>query len=173
MWRTALAAVAGLCASSAPAQGTPVEQAVKATYMVKFPAYVTWPQQRDAGRITVCVVGGGAMGGLIQRAAAGQRVGGRQMIIRRVPVLEPGTSCDIAFLGAGEARRASLAAAQTAPVVTVTDARFGPERGIIHFETVADRVRFHIDERAASRRGMAISSQLLSLALTVTPRDVP
>jgi hypothetical protein len=56
-------------------------------------------------------------------------------------------------------------------VLTVTDAARTPNaRGIIHFVVQNDRVRFHIDERAAARNGLSISSKLLSLALSVRHR---
>ncbi len=38
---------------------------------------------------------------------------------------------------------------------------------MIHFVIFEDRVRFHVDLGQASRSGVALSSKLLSLALTV------
>jgi hypothetical protein len=52
-------------------------------------------------------------------------------------------------------------------VLTVTDAASSGERGIIHFTVTGGRVRFFIDQAAASRRGMQISSRLLALAVGV------
>ena len=56
------------------------------------------------------------------------------------------------------------------PVLTVTDARAGPQRGMIHFTTVGGRVRFFIDEASAAERGLSISSRLLALAAGVRQR---
>ena len=55
-------------------------------------------------------------------------------------------------------------------MLTVTDARAGPQRGMIHFTIVGGRVRFFIDEAAASDRGLSISSRLLALAAGVRQR---
>ena len=39
---------------------------------------------------------------------------------------------------------------------------------MVHFAVVGGRVRFHIDQGAASARGVSISSRLLALAVEVT-----
>jgi hypothetical protein len=63
-----------------------------------------------------------------------------------------------------------LASIGRQPILTVTDARAGSNRGIIHFATVSGRVRFFIDEAAAAQRGLSISSRLLNLAVAVRTR---
>ena len=56
-------------------------------------------------------------------------------------------------------------------MLTVTDAAVSrDEKGIVHFVIHDDRVRFEIDDRAAAENGLMISSKVLSLALSVTPR---
>ena len=55
-------------------------------------------------------------------------------------------------------------------ILTVTDARVGPERGMIHFAVVAGRVRFFIDDAEAAGHGLSISSRLLALAVGVRER---
>ena len=54
------------------------------------------------------------------------------------------------------------------PILTVTDGANTPKRGVIHFVLVGGRVRFFIDQGAAQRRGLNISSRLLTLAIGVT-----
>ena len=61
----------------------------------------------------------------------------------------------------------SLQAVQGRPVLTVTDARRGDVRGMIHFTLQRDRVRFYVDAGEAQRSGIAISSKLLALAVAV------
>jgi hypothetical protein len=54
------------------------------------------------------------------------------------------------------------------PVLTATDAiHEAAAKGIVNFVIVNDRVRFEIDNVTAIRDGLAISSKLLSLALSV------
>jgi hypothetical protein len=53
-------------------------------------------------------------------------------------------------------------------VLVVTDSANGADRGQIHFAIDQNRVRFHVDDAAAKKAGLTISSRLLSLALSVT-----
>jgi hypothetical protein len=50
------------------------------------------------------------------------------------------------------------------PTLTVTDSAIGSTAGIVHFVIVNDRVSFDIDNVAAERNGLVISSKLLALA---------
>ncbi|WP_374577311.1 YfiR family protein [Phenylobacterium sp. J367] len=49
----------------------------------------------------------------------------------------------------------------------MTDSTRGSTRGMIHFVVFQNRVRFHIDAQQASENGLAISSKLLALGLSV------
>jgi hypothetical protein len=57
------------------------------------------------------------------------------------------------------------------PVLTVTDEAQGSAHGIIHFVIRGNRVRFAIDDAAAAKNGMTISSKLMRLALSVRLRN--
>src|SRR3546814_18509116 len=59
-----------------------------------------------------------------------------------------------------------LTALQGQPILTITDDRLGPQRGIVHFILKDGRVRFPIDDTLAARRHLTISAQLLSLAVS-------
>lgn len=153
------------------AQG-PSETAVKAAYLVKFGAYVTWPAL--SGSITICAVGKDAFGSTLEQAAAAQQIDGRPTVVRRLESVDRASGCAIAFL-AGSARQSiptALAALRSAPVLTVTDSRWSSARGMIHFQITQNRVRFHIDDQSASDSGISISSKLLALALSVRQRVV-
>lgn len=150
------------------------DAAVKAAFMVKFGGYVGWPAGADES-LVLCVIGHDPFGAALDRAAAGQQVNGRAVLIRRLTRLDRDTPCALAFLGGAPVQEISsaLAAAAGRPVLTITDSRIGPERGIIHFQIVQNRVRFHIDEKRAAAGGLTISSKLLALAVTVRSRMTP
>ncbi len=147
------------------------EAAVKAAFLAKFGAYIDWPA--GAGPVTLCSVGRDVFGAALDQAIAGQQIGGRPLQLRRLDTIARGSGCDIAYL-TGSARQsvpAALAVLGSAPVLTVTDGRWSNVRGMIHFQIASNRVRFHIDDRAAAANGLAISSKLLSLALSVRQRQ--
>lgn len=146
------------------------ESEVKAAFLVKFGAYIGWPP--SSGPITLCMVGRDGLGGAIDRAAQGQRLDGRPILVRRMDAVTRASGCDIAHLG-GSARQSVPAALDTlkgAPILTVTDSRWSNARGMIHFQLVQNRVRFHIDDRAAGESGLTMSSKLLGLGLSVRQR---
>lgn len=161
--------IALLAPALARAQG-PSEAGVKAAYLAKFGAYVTWPAA--SGPLTICAVGRDVLGDALDRAVAGQQIDGRPLVVRRLDSVGRDSGCSIAYL-AGSSRQsvpAALAALRSAPVLTVTDSQWSNARGMIHFQIAQDRVRFHIDDRAAADSGLGISSKLLALALSVRAR---
>lgn len=171
-----VAAALALVLSPQPAiaAAAPIELAVKATFVVKFASYITWPEGAfadPAAPLVVCVGTGEPLDGLIDRAAAGQSAGSHPIVVRRSDAIGAASGCHIAVLG-GDRRAvaATLAAIGDAPVVTITGTREASDRGVVHFEVAGGRVRFHIDEMAASRKGLGISSKLLALALSVRAR---
>jgi len=172
--------LAGLVLASAVATLPAVAHAqvsetdVKAAFLPRFARYVTWPtfMRPQAGQpFELCVVGSDPFGGALDRAAAGQLVDGHRIVVRRVGSGEA-ASCHIAFVQGSKTQPTGqvLAALDGRPVLTVTDARGGGQRGMVHFSIVNGRVRFFIDEKEAARRGLAINSRLLALAVGVRPR---
>lgn len=154
------------------AERAPTEVAVKATYLVKFGAYVNWPGGTLAGEaapVVICLVGRDPFGQVADRAAAGQTIDQRPILVRRLARIDREAGCHIAYLAGSREQTVSdgIAATRGMPVLTVTDTRHALTRGMVHFETNANRVRFHIDAGAAVRSGLTISSKLLSLALSV------
>jgi hypothetical protein len=159
-----------VASAPAAAQGAS-ETAVKAAYLVKFGGYVDWPAPQ-LGPLTLCIVGRDPLGTAIDRAAAGQQVNGRPVQVRRITRLDRGSGCAIAFVSGSPAQdvAAALGEVDGAPVLTVTDSRWSDARGIIHFQILRSRVRFHIDEKTAARCKLGVSSKLLAIALTVRSR---
>jgi hypothetical protein len=151
-----------------------LETAVKATYLYKFAAFVAWPAGPPADSTSpfaICVVGADPFGVLLDRAVAGQRVAGRAVAVLRLATAKSESSCQIAFIGGSPAQSVSdaLKVLHGTPVLTVTQS--GDPPGIVDFVIADGRVRFTINDQAAGENGLTISSKLLSLALSVKPRQ--
>jgi len=165
---TSLLAAAAL-SSGTPATAQPSEAAVKAAFLSKFAAYVSWPQQAQPASgepLVLCIIGPDPFGRLVDDACRGQLVDGHPLAVKRLQHPDPGAGCNLAFVGAGT----MLETMKGKPILTVTDARSSVQRGMIHFVVNDGRVRFHIDEALATRSGLTISSRLLALALSVRQR---
>lgn len=159
--------------SPVSAWGQPTDDAVKAAFLPRFARYVTWPAPPPPGApIQLCVIGRDPFGPLLDRAAGGEVIDGHAVTVRRVATAERAGGCNLAFV-AGAAPQDTmrlLLALRDQPVLTITDARAGAERGIIHFAVIAGRVRFFIDDAEAAHRGLTISSRLLAIAAGVRER---
>jgi hypothetical protein len=178
----AISTVALLIGGIAPAsaiRGAPpklLELSVKATFLPKFLAYIAWPSAvSSAGSETIqlCVIGRDPFGNRLDEAVAGQRVDQHPIAVRRIETAQAAAGCRLAFVGGSASQPAAetLKELQGTPVLTVTDSRLGPSRGMVHFDLKDGRVRFHIDDASAASSDLSISSRLLSLALTVKPRE--
>jgi hypothetical protein len=161
--------------ANAAATEAPSETSVKAAFVPRFARYVTWPPSGRPGPgapVVLCIFGRDPFGSLLDQAARSQGVDGHPIIVRRLTSAAGARGCHLAFVG-GSAQQPTgqmLAALGAQPILTITDAGSGPQRGIIHFALVSGRVRFFIDEAAAARRGLSISSRLLGLAVAVRTR---
>ena len=175
--RAALGALtAAMVFAAAPAFAQASEQAVKAAFIPKFMRYIEFPSgaQPSAGQpYYLCIIGRDPFGPLIDRAAASEVIDGHPVAIRRFANVdsEAVAGCHIAFVaGATDAATGQmLEGLNRHPVLTITDARVGRGRGMIHFAVVDGRVRFSIDQGVAAGRGITISSRLLALAVAVKP----
>lgn len=172
--RGALAAVfTFVCALPAMADGS-LEYAVKGAYLYKFLPFVTWPASAFAAPnspIAICIVGHDPFGGALDKAVAEQRIDAHPMTVQRIAIGGDLSSCQVVFLGIDDPRiEADTAhALDGKPVLTVTDSK-AAQPGVIGFVVEQNHVRFDIDDAAAARDGLVISSKLLGLARTVKPR---
>jgi hypothetical protein len=162
-------------APAARAQPPPTQDAVQAAFLPKFARYVDWPAVAQPGPgapFQLCVIGRDPFGPMLDAAAAGEQIDGHGVTVRRLARADGAAGCHLAFVE-GAARPETqrlLFALRQQPILTVTDARAGPQRGMIHFTMVSGRVRFFIDQEEAAQRGLTISSRLLALAAGVRPR---
>ncbi|HEX3676176.1 MAG TPA: YfiR family protein [Sphingomicrobium sp.] len=164
-----VAAIAAALLAGAPAFAEVSDVAVKAAFIPKFARYVTWPSSapaRTSAQMIICIIGDDPFGTMLNAAAAGQEVDGRPMAVKRLSSAAGASDCAIAFID-GARTGETLAALGRQPILTVTDSRSSPQRGVIHFTIVDRRVRFFIDNAQAQARGLTISSRLLALAVGV------
>jgi hypothetical protein len=153
------------------ARAQPTAAAIKAAFLPKFARYVDWPAANapaEGRPYQLCLIGQDPFGPLVDRFAAGEQIDGHPVAVHRMA--EPdAAACHVAFVEGRtpEETRQLLAGLHGHPVLTITDARAGSPRGMIHFTVAGGRVRFFIDQAAAMQEGLTISSRLLALALSV------
>ena len=175
-WRPLAAAAAFQLLAAATAQPA-LESEVKATFLYKFAPFVDWPADAfisPQAPVSICTTGDDAVVRVLDRAAAGQKDGEHTIAIRHLDRVERDSPCHLLYAAPSPRQTVAQArdAVQGRPVLTVTDlASSTAAKGMIAFVVENNRVRFDIDDRAAAAAGLMISSRLLSLARTVTPRS--
>ncbi|MGP1678859.1 MAG: YfiR family protein [Burkholderiales bacterium] len=179
--RADLAAIAFICVALTPgaiatAHAQVQEYALKAAFLYKFALYVEWPGSAfpsPTSPVNLCVAGEDSFGGGLGKAVAGERINGRNVVIRRLKTVGRDSGCHILYIGGSDAQRGAqiIEAVRGSSVLTVSDTRgSGSSAGIIDFVISDNRVRFDIDDEAAAQNGLVISSKLMSLALNVKRR---
>jgi hypothetical protein len=168
----AIAALLVTDVDDAALAATSLEYAIKATYLLKLPPFVEWPGTLPPA-FNICIVGRDPFGDLLQRAAAGQTIDGRPVQVQVLGMVAGPSGCQAMYIAGSDAQSVAAALSQVRgqPVLTVTDGQRDPAAmGIINFVIDEDRVRFDIDDAAASASGLRISSKLLSIAVHVHTR---
>lgn len=160
-----------LLALPAPAAAQAPEYHLKAAFLFNFVKFVEWPPQAFPGArapLTLCVYGEDPFGRTLDEVVRGEKVGERSLAVRRPDSLEALDGCHVLFVSRSEAERLGGVLAQVGnrPVLTVSDTEgFLQAGGVINFVLEGSKVRFLINQKAAERNGLRISSRLLRLAM--------
>lgn len=161
--------LAVLGAAEGRAQAATREYDLKAVFLYNFATFVEWPPAAfgsPEAPFVIGVLGQDPFGSALDEVAAGEKVKGRRLVVRRCRTIEEGAACHILFISASERDRLPeiLRAVQGRPVLTVADMpRFVEAGGIIGFSTAA-RLQLHVNATSARISRLTISSKLLRVA---------
>jgi YfiR/HmsC-like len=150
-----------------------LEYEVKAAYLYNIIDFVTWPANAFAGTsdpIRVCVVGTDPFGPVLDRTLNGTSADKRPIVVQRISNEGGTANCSLIFLPRANAVRAEAIVRSVAPrpVLTVGETPdFLEKGGMIAFVVDGGRVRFDVNLRAATARGLGLSSRLLRVARNV------
>jgi len=164
--------VCAVPALAAPAdEPSALERRVKAAFLYKFAAYVTWPTPpAPETPFTIGVLGDEDLAAELGRVVAGRAVEGHPVQVRQVA--ENDTLPDLQMLFVSRSRTSRLEAlaaqARESSTLTVSEAEGALSLGsVINFVLSSGKVRFEISLGAARKSGLALSSRLLGVALSV------
>lgn len=152
------------------AQNAGDEQRLKAAFVFRFPQFVVWPPVATTGRnhLEICVSAPGAAAAALRDITSGESLNGKPFVVRDLSSVRDVASCHVLVVSGEQPSRSLMSRVATLPILTVGDSdSFLDRGGIIQLKLVERRVRFEIDQRAATRAGLTLSSQLLRLASNV------
>lgn len=146
---------------------------VKAAFLFNFARYVEWPESAFASAdapIRICLIGGEGFDGVLKSAVSGRTVAERPVEVAPLASLDGAADCHLLFFEEGAVAQGATVAERlgSLAVFTISDrAGFAHEGGIANFILVDQKIRFEINQKAARRAGLKISSSLLRLAKLV------
>jgi len=169
IWAAASTAAAGQRTATA-------EDDIKAAFLFNFTQFVEWPPSGENGRFRICTVAEPGFDAAVDRTVAGESVGSRH-IVRSTPASpDDARDCQILFVGRQEGDRTEqwVSAVKGLPVLVVGESAAASQRGAhINFVLENNRVKFDVNNTAASRSGLVISSKLLRVARHVSTTEQP
>jgi len=175
VWRSLAVAFAPVAAAILSMQGVAnasdtaeVEIRVKAAFIYNFARFVEWPRRGVTQSVRIGIIGSGDLALPLEVAIRGKWVNGRLIELTHVNTLTEVDCCDILLIERSASNRVREIVHVLAgrPVLTVFDGESGFRDGVmIAFQLIDETVRFQINQEAAERAGLKISSQLLKVAL--------
>jgi hypothetical protein len=148
----------------------PLEYQVKAAFLLNFTKFTDWPPSETAIAETpfdICIVGEDPFGSVLDQMVEGETFQGRRIAVQRVRRPLP-AACQVVFVDKAEKDVEGLLSEVGTGVLTVGEAPgFLRAGGIIGFVVENRRVRFDVNQGAAARARLRISSKLLSVARSV------
>lgn len=155
----------------------PTETQVKAAYLYNFGKFVRWQGDHSAkpDSFEICVLGKDPFGAVLDSTVAGERIDGKKITATRLASAQEAAHCSVLFVSPSEDGHlnAILAAAQRLNVLTVSDLpHFADRGGIIGLVTQQDKVRFEVNRGAAEQAHLALSSELLKVAVKVIEKPI-
>lgn len=146
---------------------TSSEYEAKAAFLLNFTKFIEWPAASGAEAddpFSICIIGNNPFGKILDRLVEGETAGGRRIEIQSIGRLPP-NSCQVVFAGQSSNELSKVLSHLGRGILTVGEGdRFLRDGGMIAFVLDNRRVRFDINQSAAARAGLRISSKLLSVA---------
>jgi hypothetical protein len=150
------------------------EAQIKAAFICKFGNYVEWPardKRPDGAAFVIGAVTSAKVVDALNRAATGQAVNGRPIVVRKLAKGDPVDDLAVIYVARAQSAELAevLAAVRGRPILTITESEEASASGsMVNFVVVDDRVRFDIALQPAEHSSLKISGRLLALARKVT-----
>lgn len=142
------------------------EYQIKAMFVFNFTKYVEWPDDSPADVFTIGLIGESEIMGPLERIAAQKKVGDKKIIIKKL-TLEDNEYCNIVIVSRSRTNKLDFIEKkyQGKGVLVISDE--SPRSAAINLVTRDNKIRFEINQSLAKGGGVKISSQLLSLAVSI------
>ena len=151
-------------------EAQPTEYQVKAAFLFNFAKFIEWPTTalpKPNSPLLIGVLGENPFQDELDKTLQNKKVDEHPLIARQCHSTAEATNCQILFISSSEKARLPqiIKGLEGTSVLTVGEVdRFNEAGGMINFFFEGGRIRFRINNDAATKAGLKISSRLLSYA---------
>jgi len=153
------------------ADNSELEYRVKSAFLFNFTKFIEWPiAQSPRSEFVMCVVGNGQLHAKLIETIGNKQHDGKPIQFAMIKHPGEAQNCQMVFLGFPERERLGdwIGAMSELAVLTVSDEQdFINLGGMIQFVIIDGKIRFDINQSAANRLSIKMSSKLLGLARNV------
>ena len=149
----------------------PTEYQIKAAFLFNFARFVEWPAKAFPAAdspLVIGVLGEDPFHDDLARTMQNKTVDAHPIQVKQCSSLADATNCQILFIGTSEKARLPkiIGGLKGTSVLTVGEMdQFVESGGMINFVIQGQKIRFQINNDAATSAGLKISSKLLALAV--------
>jgi hypothetical protein len=156
------------------ANGESAEYSIKLAFLYNFSKFVEWPvnaYRSASAPMAICIVGRDPFSPDVEGELGTRTVGTHPVKVLSLKTTDKLTVCHMAFIPVTEKAQADkiVKGLKGSSTLTIGETEgFAVLGGIINLTVDGNRVHFEVNQLAAERAGLKISSKLLSLAKIVT-----
>ena len=152
-------------------QSPPTEYQIKAAFLFNFAKFVRWPSAAFAGGtspIVIGILGENPFHDDLARMIQNKTIDDHPLLVKEFHSPADAANCHILFISTSEKNRLPeiIKGLKGRSVLTVGEMEhFTESGGMINLVLESARIRFEINNEAATSAGLKISSKLLALSL--------
>jgi hypothetical protein len=147
------------------------EDAVKAVFLYRFTGFIDWPRSaQPAAEFRIAILDADGVADALDRLLAGRSIKDRPARVYKIRRAQELGAADMVYVGSPRTEELAAIAVVVAdrPILIVSSESGALEHGsAVNFLLVDQHVRFEVSLAAASRAGLRISSDMLSVATRV------
>jgi len=150
------------------------EYQLKAVFLYNFVQFTEWPTNafpNTNSPVVIGILGADPFGGTLDETVRGEKVGDRNLVVKRCRRVEEAMDCHVLFISPSEKDPLGVIfwRLKGRNILTVGETEnFAENGGMIRFFKEKNKIRFRINVEAVRNASLIISSKLLRLAETAS-----
>jgi len=142
----------------------------KALFMYNFTKYIEWPATDRQGDFIIAILGASPMAKELEIIAGKQKVGSQNILVKTFNSVDEIDNCHILYIPASKSSELAQVIGKLSgkSVLVVTDKEgLATQGACINYIKDGDRIKYELNKKNIEKRGMVVSSSLVTLGIAV------